>query len=131
MILINPKSIKPRYKETTNTRKITIAVDANNSLRVGHFTFLSSILDSLKNCPAICINLKIEVFSVFFFSGSFLAIFVGAGMISLLSSLILTALDPESGTVFKFCKDWVLFRLPLFFFFCVCFFISNLFKKRS
>ena len=49
MILINPKSIRPRKNEITNTRPMTTAVEARSSLRVGHFTFLSSVRDSLRN----------------------------------------------------------------------------------
>lgn len=49
IILISPKSISPRKNAIAKTRNITIEVEANNSLRVGHFTFLSSILDSFKN----------------------------------------------------------------------------------
>ena len=52
MILISPKSIKPRKKEITKTRPMTTAVEARSSLRVGHFTFLSSVLDSRKNWRA-------------------------------------------------------------------------------
>jgi hypothetical protein len=44
-----PKSISPRKSAIAKTRNTTIEVEANNSLRVGHFTFLSSILASLKN----------------------------------------------------------------------------------
>ena len=36
-------------EEITNTRTMTAAVEASSSLRVGHFTFFSSVLDSLRN----------------------------------------------------------------------------------
>jgi hypothetical protein len=49
IILTSTISISPRKNAIAKTRDTTIAVEANNSLRVGHFTFLNSILHSLRN----------------------------------------------------------------------------------
>ncbi len=130
IILISPKSIIPRNKDTTKTRKITIAVEANNSLRVGHFTFLSSILDSRKNWPATFTYLKIGPFFTPFFSGSLLEIAWGG--LLLVSST--TGVDMESGfeMALGVGAERGFFRLPFFFFFLLYFFIFHMsLKKRG
>ena len=115
MILINPKSISPRNRDITRTSTISTAVDASNSLRVGHLTFFNSILDSRKNWPEIPTYRKMEGFFWLFPSDSLLG--AGVEIFRLFSSFPLAATASEAFANSGFDVEGALFFVPFLFFF--------------
>jgi hypothetical protein len=62
MILLSPKSIIPRKRDTIITTIITTDVEASVCFGVGQVTFLSSIRASFRNCLTfVNINLTLSI----------------------------------------------------------------------
>jgi len=122
IIFISPKSTKPRNKATKSVRTITTAVEASNSLRVGHFTFFNSVLASLKNCPVLWKMLEIAFPLFSFFGGTvrFWAgdvVFATTPSVTTLSAVSAVALTEGSVESFLCLERPLLFAFWVGFFF--------------